>query len=543
MDSDLNNLISEIDNFKIKLVTDDRNVYKKNKINIKEDIDEKKCKDNNFNRDFKKRNIPVDSVLNNSFGISRSRDNTYGRANVMRDNYVINKPPMITNRNFNTFDKSYEEEEYNKVNNNNKVIQSNQVGHQQYYLQQNQFQNKELLYPNINIQKPLNQFIKEHTLVIDSVDRDATVYPDLFSLKVSFNGNTKPYFSDILKRTRYLRLDKLILPNTYKINKVDTPYQTFDNTTATDITDLKRQYTVTDGNILENHEFAIQLDALPNTYSIKVGDKVKLTLDNADNGDDISASREYTSYITNIVGKTIFLPIKVIGDETSDIDGSADIALNNFNTNSSLEFYNLDECGLDYPNPFLVPPTANGTNTITNEIIGKYRITYQYSATEYSFQSLETGNYYYRNGSEYYYPDPSYEIGADRYIHMSIEEIDENNDYATNSVSMRSFGLLYPASVSRGYAYIATSYSDVSYSMSNLKDLTSLTFKFYDSVGKQITCSDNLDTGVTTVPSDDITEPYHPSHYVRHPLFIPRQLHMVFKAGQVVVEQERSDII
>lgn len=652
MDQELYNLLSEIDKFKINLVNDDRNIFKSKKNIKKKEKKELKCKSHDFDRDFKKHNISVNSVLDNSFGVSRSRDNTYASVNVTRDNYILNKTPLITNRNYNTFDSSYESQNYDTVIKSNEVKQENKNGHQEYYIKQNEFINKELLLPNVNIQKPLNQYIKEHTLVIDSVDRNPAVYNDLFSFKVSFNGNTKPYFSDVLKRTRYLRLDKLILPNSYKIAKVDTPYQSY-----TDCSSFNRQYTVGNGNIIDEHEYAIQLNIIPSTVNIKPGDIVKLVLHDNDDGGDFGGGQTFFSFIQSIVGKTLFLPLP--------LDGINDIALGAMDATSELHFYNLDSLQLSYPNPFLITPIG-GANTITNEIIGKYRVTYKYSDTEYSFQSLETGNYYYRNGSEYYYPDPSYEIGADRYIHMSIEEIDENNDYATNSVSMKSFGLLYPASVSRGYAYISTSYSDVSYSMSNLKDLTSLTFKFYDSIGKQITCSDNLQSvsslnnsgttkdnyilnsasadiqggvtpGVTTIgitnsiagqitltadagtalsaaafpvgsivtitgstvspsyngtyvvktagtntivvlhadsnifdasskvkaepagtniiltpytsasllvkSSDDINTPYHPSHYIRHPLFTPRQLHMVFKAGQVVVEQERSDII
>ena len=194
--------------------------------------------------------------------------------------------------------------------------------------------------------------------------------------------------------------------------------------------------------------------------------------------------------------------------------------------------------------------TVDGAKVVGQLYSTYYKVTHYYDTTEYSFVDTRTGCHFYRDGSTYYYMDTAYKVSEDRFTQLEISEISGTNNYSTNNLTSKTFGILYldKKYYDNGYVYVSTQYSNILYKFSNLKNFHSLTFKFYDSFGVQLNSSINQDDGTdTTKPLADITDAittdYHPAHYLLHPLFKYRQIHMVFKAGVLDVELNKKNIV
>ena len=411
-------------------------------------------------------NNPTREYTKNTMGVPSIRDSTNFATQLIRDDYYRNRPgPMFDP--MGSEDVLFRDQrmakdqvkrlctntdlDKNNPQNSNKVDYQENTQSRQYSFLQNEYVNKPLLYQNIN-EVPLTEYIKEHTLIIDSADRDATAYPDSLSFKVKFKGmgsntytrkfydhtsnqfktdtynvqgTTKPYFFGDLEKVRYLKLDKLMLPDCYQLGS---------------------------GNL-------------------------------TDSGIDVSG---------------------------------------------------------DYPGGITTPTDTGG---LSSQVIGPYTMTYVYSTSEYSFYHTATGKQYYYDSINYYYHDESYKVSHDRFAQIEIEEISGTNNYATNDTTSKTFGILYldKKYYDNGFVYVSTNHSNILYKFSDLKNFHSLTFKFYDSFGKlMVTDPNNLITSDTNTHAD-ISEPisteYHPHHYILHPLFKFRQIHMIFKVGVLKVEQ------
>ena len=101
-------------------------------------------------------------------------------------------------------------------------------------ISQRNFKNKnDLLFNNIE-HDILNQDIYEITIQIDSSDRDVSVYPNPFDMKVSFNpspdtydkstgqtfkGTPKPTIPNDFSCVKYIKLDSVVLPKNYCLKK------------------------------------------------------------------------------------------------------------------------------------------------------------------------------------------------------------------------------------------------------------------------------------------------------------------------------------
>ena len=410
------------------------------------------------------KNTVMENFTQNSYGVPSIRDDTNTATRMVRDDYYNNRPAP---GNFYEINKEkilfngehITEEEYIKkcgnvsmknVVNDNSIRHTPNTSNQQHFLHQNQYINTPLLFPNI-ANNPLTEYIKEHSLIIDSIDRNYTVYPNSLAFRVKFNGmgaetrvrrivnnnqyetttytvpeTTRPYFLDDLENVRYLRLDKLMIPDCYKI----------------------------------------------------------------------------TSGTEAAAGLT-----------------STDIA-------------------------------TDGSKTVGIVYDSIYRVTHYYGTTEYSFFNINNGCHFYRDGSTYYYSDPTYKISDDRFTQIEIEEISGTNNYSTNNLTTKTFGVLYldKKYFNNGFVYVHTTYSNILYKFSDLKNFHSLTFKFYDSLGNQLDASTNQVDGTDTnkplaAATDPRTSDYHPDHYLLHPLFKFRQIHMVFKVGILETELNKKNYV
>ena len=392
--------------------------------------------DDDYQNKYFVQNNNLKELTEKSFGIPPLKSDNNISAITKRDDYYRSGPTG------NLYERNKERDffldndsKYNFFNNaKNNVIQDNNIeykeehSNKQFYLKKKQFLKKELLYPNVNLKNIIKEQLVEHTLIIDSMDRDWVIYQNIFNFTVKFNGikETKaPYFMKDLKKVRYLRLDKLILPDLY--------------------------YLETDADVTK-----LFLSAVPQNANnpINIGDR-------------FGASNEYI---------------------VVEVD----------------------------------------------------------ALLKYSFKDINTGLYYYVTWTgvvnNYYYFNILKKISDDRFTELEISEITSPNEYSTNSDTMKSFGILYPERVHNGGVYVNTTYSNVVYKFSNLKNITSLSFKFKNSIGELLDSTTNEDTSVTTVKKD-IGDINSPSTYIRHPLFKHKQIHMVFKVGVIELEQNINNII
>ena len=146
--------------------------------------------------------------------------------NQIRDNYYNNGPtPAIFSEN--SKDKCLFKRPPNpNVVNDNSIDYKNQdfdleteMGN---YFTKQEFINKPLIHQNIQA-NVLSEFIKENTMVIDSLDRNVTRWPNAFNFRVKFNPSSTDKGPVILKNfenVRYIRLERAILPDCHRLKKV-----------------------------------------------------------------------------------------------------------------------------------------------------------------------------------------------------------------------------------------------------------------------------------------------------------------------------------
>lgn len=108
---------------------------------------------------------------------------------------------------------------YDNMNDNNSVhYKANVPTREQPFIPSNAYPPPQLLQNNIK-DNVIVENTTEHTLTIDGADRDFTAYPNPLAFTVRFNptNETKaPYIPRNFKNVKYIKLDKVILPNKYK---------------------------------------------------------------------------------------------------------------------------------------------------------------------------------------------------------------------------------------------------------------------------------------------------------------------------------------
>ena len=106
----------------------------------------------------------------------------------------------------------------NKINFKEKTTNKNSV------LLRKEYKNIPPLYPNIDINNISNSYIEEELLMIDSKDRDySTNEPNIFNFKINFKGiadSAGAVFRKDLEKIRYIKLNKILVPNYYQVQKV-----------------------------------------------------------------------------------------------------------------------------------------------------------------------------------------------------------------------------------------------------------------------------------------------------------------------------------
>lgn len=124
----------------------------------------------------------------------------------------------------------------------------------------------------------------------------------------------------------------------------------------------------------------------------------------------------------------------------------------------------------------------------------------------------------------------------DRFILMEIDELKNINDYSTDTIRGHSFGTLYQDGVKcdGNSCYMESHFSDLTFPDSELINLSSLSIKFYNSVGDKLDTSNNKNFNVTNTSKGNLFDTngkiryVSPSKYIRHPLYIHSQCHIIF---------------
>ncbi len=134
-------------------------------------------------------------------------------------------------------------------------------------------------------------------------------------------------------------------------------------------------------------------------------------------------------------------------------------------------------------------------------------------------------------------------LSSQRYVLLTIKEFDRVQKMSTNTKASKAFTILYPDSVAGGFLYTEFGYVDEVFKFSELGQINSMSISFCDSYGNQLQIN-NLDFKVktgkedefTTVNGERIVKHASASRYIRHPLYLKLQTHLLFVIG--VVENE-----
>ena len=119
--------------------------------------------------------------------MSRNRNNSMNPMPDIRDNFYRNGPTPAYYNKEQANNCLFNNTNYNSVTSNNSVNFDNSINSiQQMNFKQDQFTKPNLLDKNVN-QEVKENYEKEITLVIDSIDRDIDSFKNSFDFKVRFN--------------------------------------------------------------------------------------------------------------------------------------------------------------------------------------------------------------------------------------------------------------------------------------------------------------------------------------------------------------------
>ena len=398
------------------------------------------------------------------------------------------------------------------------------------YVDRKQFTLEMPLYPNIS-ENVASENVSEYVVVIDSSDRNTSLYPSPFKLKAFFNqsdDSLKLNIPRVFENVKFMRIENVILPRNYFLTKYA-------------IADV-----VTDA-LIPNEDKPILIQLLPEiiTYTSTGADVPSpLTTNNVNTVKVINLKLySYTLQINykNTVGyytvvypsdntfnKQYYEKTYASGAKTNNNDVETYCENANYNMGTKRAIVG------DYELLFTLDSV-----TLINYII-KFMINNNVSTRRcYEFTVQPNGiagllNFYYFSSKS---------LDGDRYIMLSIDEITDNNINSTNSALRSAFCLLYPDSYGELHYYAASNYQDKIYKMSSLGNINRLTLTLYDSYGKELTMP-NLDYNINSTKScictDSGCDHSCPCTYIRNPFYKWLQVQYMIKLGVVETEIDKK---
>jgi hypothetical protein len=341
------------------------------------------------------------------------------------------------------------------------------------YTPLDKFNKSDLLFKNINEQKPQIDVLNEYIVNIDSSDRNFNVYPNPYKLRVLFNAGS------------------------------DFATTTFDPKTG------QRSSGIIDG-------------ANPDLKILRYFENIKyLRLETA----------AFPRYYSLLLKALNYSTISTITDPNEQTIITA--ICTNINTNKSNASYDFLAYIVAYVPPTnyqvqyvnYVWTSANGINAKiqivnTTSVIIAYEI--QYAG------ALDATCIINR-----YIFDTTKDLSTDRYLMLNLDEITDNTQNSTSGKNQYNY--LYPDYITTNYFYGDNHFVDKIYRNAKLGSIKNLTITISDSFGNLINGGQYIDTTVKTLktdnPADKPTTYNYPSNYIRHPLYKYAQLNLMFKIG------------
>jgi hypothetical protein len=418
--------------------------------------------------------------------------------------------------------------------NNNIVKNPKNPAEYGLYLDRKEFKLEMPLYPNIS-DNLVAENVTEHVIIIDSSDRNLTLYPSPFILKTFFNQSddtTRLNIPRAFENVKFMRIENVILPRQYLLIKYTVANLSTDPVIPSDdkITvaavlnevlaqssignDVASPLTTADSQTIE----VINLKTY--TYTVNIVNGSKSGVYRVVYPTDVTYNTQYYSY-TYVSGSTmsgydldLYLENAYYGMVTS-IGGTKNVTVAN---TYDLTFTLTTITPISIIVKFMV------NNSVTT------RRTYEFTTTLNSVSGL-LDFYYFSTKS----------LDTDRYIMLNIEEINDNNVNSTNSALRDAFCLLSPDSYGELHYYASTNYQDKIYKMSNLGNINRLTLTLKDSYGNQLLMPHldfHINTGKTC--NCDGTDYGCPCTYIRHPYYKWLQVQYMIKLGVVETEIDKK---
>jgi hypothetical protein len=425
--------------------------------------------------------------------------------------------------------------------NNNIVVNPKNPREYGLYLDRKEFNLSMPLYPNI-ADNVVSENVSEYVVIIDSSDRNLSLYPNPFKLKAFFNQSddaTKLNIPRAFENVKFLRIENVILPRNYFLAKYSISGLSLDtiaNINADPIIPSEDKSAVITalGEILSNTTNGddapsplttptintvkiINLKLYSYTVTITTGNKVGVYTIVYPN-DTTYTSALYTKTLVSgaslidydldtFLQNTNYNIVTNIGGQKKAVSGDNDIL---FQLNSITRTQNIDKFMID--------------NNIATRRCYEFTTTFGDSTGILDF-------YFFSNKS----------LDGDRYVMLSIDEITDNNINSTNNSLRKAFCLLYPDSYGELHYYAASNYQDKIYKMSNLGNINRLTLTLSDSYGRELQMP-YLDLHVNNSKACFCNNDNYgcPCSYIRHPYYKWLQVQYMIKLGVVETEIDKK---
>ena len=442
------------------------------------------------------------------------------------------------------------------------------------YLDRKEFKLDTPLWPNIS-ENVASENVNEYVVVIDSSDRDTTLYPSPFALQAYFGESTdvtKLNVPQVFENVKFMRIENVVLPRSYFLTQynVASPTSPGISTNATILAQLTAGIGAS-GATQEAGQVQVIYNNIISSYVTGSG-TIPSPLTNGSTGSIDPSGNVETVYVTNLKTYTYSVTVKyqtLSGyNNTTVINNTTVYTVTYPSVSTYTQYYsqtlvsgtNISDGTINDQilgfNPLTLTsgsatytvPGSGGTSTVTFTYVsstlrqyyiefmmalssnGGYRCSYEIIATPGATSG--TVNFYYFSSKS---------LDSDRYLILTIDEITDNNINSTNSALRQAFCLLYPDSYGELHYYAATNYQDKIWKMSNLANINRLTLTLSDSFGNALQMP-YLDYYVTTGKLCNCTGTNYacPCTYIRHPFYKWLQVQYMIKFGVVETEIDKK---
>jgi len=425
----------------------------------------------------------------------------------------------------------------------------------------------------------IKEGVYEYTIYINSADRDCVAYPNPFNYRVEFNptNTTKnAYIQKYFKNIKFMHLKSVITPRRYYvINKpTNLIYDSVSNTSIEFVTkcintsnnnsicNYVRQQGIINyyGTIFYFTFYSMQINTINYyicTHDIflytnyrqkddinKLPDVTTNDIDKWLNFNDTSLTYYPATNSTSVIPPTPYVSISLSPQPNTQYNSW--ILIKNTPLFTNQQYYQPPTPPPSVFNPYPQPPLPilqsqdpNG-GKITfcrqddhfNELIDQ---TFEFTYDVNNNIVANTFDYYILTGTS---------LEDDRYLLLSVQEIDTMYEYSTDQNIETSFSVLLPDYVNGDYYYLDTANHEKVFDHGSLGNLSKMTISYKNASGKDLSSFNIniIDYDVTTPNTlcictfdpntGEKIRNYQCSHsYLRHPAFEKLQNTITMKIG------------